>query len=123
MQITRRTVLAGAAAAPALAALSTNQAVAASPARTVSPARTDKSSASLQVGVGISDVTGPVAEVGMMGYSSFDQRAEGLHQRMRARAFIFESGGSRVAYVCVDNCMIFQSVHGRGPAPTGREVR
>ena len=111
MQITRRTVLAGAAAAPALAALSTNQAVAASPARTVSPARTDKSSASLQVGVGISDVTGPVAEVGMMGYSSFDQRAEGLHQRMRARAFIFESGGSRVAYVCVDNCMIFQSVH------------
>ncbi|MFF9561514.1 neutral/alkaline non-lysosomal ceramidase N-terminal domain-containing protein, partial [Streptomyces albus] len=110
MQITRRTVLAGAAAAPALAALSTNQAVAASPARTVSPARTDKSS-SLQVGVGISDVTGPVAEVGMMGYSSFDQRAEGLHQRMRARAFIFESGGSRVVYVCVDNCMIFQSVH------------
>ena len=56
-------------------------------------------------------MTGPVAEVGMMGYSSFDQRAEGLHQRMRARAFIFESGGSRVAYVCVDNCMIFQSVH------------
>ncbi|MFD6514721.1 neutral/alkaline ceramidase [Rhodococcus sp. NPDC060176] len=111
MQITRRTVLAGAAAAPALAALSTNQAVAASPARSVSPARTDKSSASLQVGVGISDVTGPVAEVGMMGYSSFDQRAEGLHQRMRARAFIFESGASRVVYVCVDNCMIFQSVH------------
>nr|WP_252858501.1 hypothetical protein [Rhodococcus erythropolis] len=51
MQITRRTVLAGAAAAPALAALSTNQAVAASPARTVSPARTDKSS-SLQVASG-----------------------------------------------------------------------
>ncbi len=59
----------------------------------------------------------------MMGYSSFDQRAEGLHQRMRARAFIFESGGSRVAYVCVDNCMIFQSVHDEVLRRLAGEVR
>ncbi|MDI9916500.1 neutral/alkaline ceramidase [Rhodococcus sp. IEGM 1379] len=101
MNITRRTVLAGAAVAPALAVLGSTHA----------HAEPSAPSGSMQVGVGISDVTGPVAEVGMMGYSSFEQRAEGLHQRMRARAFAFGDGNARVMYVCVDNCMIFQSVH------------
>ncbi|AII06485.1 neutral/alkaline ceramidase [Rhodococcus opacus] len=103
MQIRRRSVLAGAALTPALAALGSGTA-AADPG-------TDGSDEFL-VGVGISDATGPVADVGMMGYSSFEQRAEGLHQRTRARAFVFaEPGRQRVVYVCVDVCMIFQSVH------------
>ncbi|MFD4367393.1 neutral/alkaline ceramidase [Rhodococcus sp. NPDC058521] len=109
-RINRRSMLAGVAAAPALAAVA-GRAAQADPARAVSPKRNDPAGSSLHVGVGISDVTGPVAEVGMMGYSSFEQRTEGLHQRMRARAYVFAEGGSRVVYVVVDNCMIFQSVH------------
>ena len=97
----RRSVLVGAALTPAVATLGSGRAAA------------DPGAGEFLVGVGISDATGPVAEVGMMGYSSFEQRAEGLHQRTRARAFVFaESGGTqRVVYVCADVCMIFQSVH------------
>ncbi|MEU0374176.1 neutral/alkaline ceramidase [Streptomyces sp. NPDC006283] len=64
------------------------------------------------VGRGISDVTGEAAEVGMMGYSSFDQKASGIHQRQRSRAFVVadRTSGSRVAYVNADLGMIFQSV-------------
>ena len=105
MKISRRSVLAGAAAVPALAALSAGSAQAA-------PLRTAPSGTGLRVGVGIADVTGPVAENGMMGYSSFDQVAEGLHQRTRARAYVFaDAADTRVVYVCVDTCMVFQSVH------------
>ncbi|MGW4477438.1 neutral/alkaline ceramidase [Rhodococcus triatomae] len=105
MKISRRSVLAGAAAAPALAALSAGSAQA-------GPLRTAPSGTGFRVGVGIADVTGPVAENGMMGYSSFDQVAEGLHQRTRARAYVFaDAADSRVVYVCVDTCMVFQSVH------------
>ncbi|QIP87961.1 neutral/alkaline ceramidase [Streptomyces sp. Tu 2975] len=64
------------------------------------------------VGRGISDVTGEAAEVGMMGYSSFEQKASGIHQRQRSRAFIVAdlTGGKRVVYVNADLAMIFQSV-------------
>jgi neutral ceramidase len=41
------------------------------------------------VGTGISDITGPIAEVVMMGYAESDQKAAGLHTRLYARAFIF----------------------------------
>ncbi|EFA82919.1 Acetylornitine deacetylase [Heterostelium album PN500] len=64
-----------------------------------------------QVGVGIYDVTGPAAETGMMGYAVPQQVTEGLHFRLRARAFAFmDSNGSRAVYVSVDACMIFQAV-------------
>lgn len=64
------------------------------------------------VGRGISDVTGEAAEVGMMGYSSFDQKATGIHQRQRSRAFVVadQDSGNRVVYVNADLAMIFQSV-------------
>ncbi|MGP3923668.1 neutral/alkaline ceramidase [Streptomyces sp. 8N616] len=67
------------------------------------------------VGRGISDVTGEAAEVGMMGYSSFDQKATGIHQRQRSRAFIVadRESGNRVVYVNADLGMIFQSVQQR----------
>lgn len=69
------------------------------------------------VGRGIADATGEVAEVGLMGYGRTDQQAEGLHTRLRARAFVIADrtpdggAGERVALVVVDSPMIFSSVH------------
>ena len=40
------------------------------------------------VGIGKADVTGPVVEIGMMGYASLDQKGTGLRQRLFSRAFI-----------------------------------
>jgi neutral ceramidase len=64
------------------------------------------------VGRGISDVTGPAAENGMMGYSSFDQKTTGIHQRQRSRAYVVvdRATGKRVAYVNADLAMIFRAV-------------
>ena len=63
------------------------------------------------VGRGISDVTGPAAENGMMGYSKFGQSTTGIHQRLRSRAYVVvdQGSGSRVAYVNADLGMIFQA--------------
>lgn len=65
------------------------------------------------VGRGIADATGEVAEVGMMGYGRQDQQAEGLHNRLRSRAFVIADRGTgeRVLLVVVDSPMIFESVH------------
>ncbi|MFI9813328.1 neutral/alkaline ceramidase [Saccharothrix variisporea] len=64
------------------------------------------------VGRGISDVTGPAAENGMMGYSKFDQKTTGIHQRQRSRAYVVvdRSTAKRVAYVNADLAMIFRAV-------------
>ena len=64
------------------------------------------------VGTGISDITGEAAEVGMMGYASLDQKTSGIHQRQRARAFVFvdQASGKRVAIVNTDLQGVFQSV-------------
>ncbi|CAL9475132.1 Neutral ceramidase [Actinosynnema sp. ALI-1.44] len=64
------------------------------------------------VGRGISDVTGPAAENGMMGYSKFDQKTTGIHQRQRSRAFVVvdRSSTKRVVYVNADLAMIFRAV-------------
>ncbi|MGW8377467.1 neutral/alkaline ceramidase [Streptomyces sp. ODS28] len=65
------------------------------------------------VGRGVADATGEVAEVGMMGYGRVDQQAEGLHIRLRARAFVVaerERPDDRIALVVVDSPMIFESV-------------
>uniref|UniRef100_H2ZAL1 Neutral ceramidase n=1 Tax=Ciona savignyi TaxID=51511 RepID=H2ZAL1_CIOSA len=42
------------------------------------------------IGVGRYDVTGPVAQVNMMGYANPSQTAAGLHQRLYSRAFILK---------------------------------
>jgi neutral ceramidase len=66
---------------------------------------------SILVGTGISDITGPVAEVGMMGYGKFDQPSMGLHTRLYARAFIFAvPNGKRVVFVSAELGMMFSSV-------------
>jgi neutral ceramidase len=64
------------------------------------------------VGTGISDITGEAAEVGMMGYGALDQKTTGIHQRQRARAFVFadRASGKRVAIVNADTQSVMQSV-------------
>lgn len=58
-----------------------------------------------QVGVGIYDMTGPSVEVNFMGYAVPAQRGSGIHQRLRARSFIFADDNKRVVYVSVDGGM------------------
>ncbi|MFC7011430.1 neutral/alkaline ceramidase [Streptomyces viridiviolaceus] len=56
------------------------------------------------VGRGIADITGAAAESGMMGYSKFDQQTSGIHQRLRARAFVIvdPASGNRIAWCNAD---------------------
>lgn len=63
------------------------------------------------VGLGSYDITGPAADVNMMGYANSDQTASGIHFRLRARSFIVsEPQGSRVVFVNLDACMGSQLV-------------
>jgi len=64
------------------------------------------------VGVGIADVTGPAAEVVMMGYAEQDQRVTGIHMRLHARAFIFVEPDTdkRLAFVAVDTWAATESL-------------
>jgi neutral ceramidase len=59
----------------------------------------------LKVGVGMYDMTGPSVEINFMGYAVPGQRGQGIHQRLRARAFAFDDGNKRVAFVSVDGGM------------------
>ncbi len=56
------------------------------------------------IGTGIYDVTGPAAELGMMGMASIDQKTEGIHSRLFARAFIVcdQTSNKRVVIVSAD---------------------
>ncbi|MGH3310761.1 MAG: neutral/alkaline ceramidase, partial [Streptomyces sp.] len=80
------------------------------PGRSAQPAA---DAGTYRVGRGIADVTGEVAEVGMMGYGRADQQAQGLHTRLRARAFVVADPVTDdcVLLVVVDTAMIFESVH------------
>ncbi|GAA0144164.1 hypothetical protein LIER_04680 [Lithospermum erythrorhizon] len=63
------------------------------------------------IGLGSYDITGPAADVNMMGYANMDQTASGVHFRLRARTFIVaEPQGNRVAFVNLDACMASQLV-------------
>lgn len=65
-----------------------------------------------EVGVGIADITGPAAEVDMMGYANPSQISEGIHLRQFSRAFIVVDPDTqtRVVYVNIDACMLSQVV-------------
>ncbi|AFM10936.1 neutral/alkaline ceramidase [Turneriella parva] len=63
-----------------------------------------------EVGCGIYDVTGPAAEVGMMGFAEVAQTTQGIYMRLWSRAFIIGDGQRRIVYVCADLCMIYQAV-------------
>ncbi|KAJ7555860.1 hypothetical protein O6H91_05G057600 [Diphasiastrum complanatum] len=68
------------------------------------------------IGVGSYDITGPAADVNMMGYAMSGQNAAGIHFRLRSRAFIIaeaattSSEAKRIAYVNLDACMGSQAV-------------
>ncbi|KAJ4978338.1 hypothetical protein NE237_009118 [Protea cynaroides] len=69
------------------------------------------SSSSYLIGLGSYDITGPAADVNMMGYANTDQLASGVHLRLRARAFIVaEPQGNRMVFVNLDACMASQIV-------------
>ncbi|OQU87188.1 hypothetical protein SORBI_3003G226300 [Sorghum bicolor] len=83
----------------------------ASPA--VSAAAAAASPSPYLVGVGSYDITGPAADVNMMGYANAEQVASGIHFRLKARAFIVaEPGGNgkRAVFVNLDACMASQLV-------------
>lgn len=69
-------------------------------------------SANFLIGAARSDITGPAAEVGMMGYAQVAQKTEGIHLRLYSRAFVIASpcNGRRVAFVSADLGMVFQAV-------------
>ena len=56
------------------------------------------------IGTGIYDVTGPAAELGMMGMASIDQKTEGIQSRLFARAFIVcdQTSNKRVVILSAD---------------------
>ncbi|OIW02928.1 hypothetical protein TanjilG_29704 [Lupinus angustifolius] len=63
------------------------------------------------IGLGSYDITGPAADVNMMGYANTEQVASGVHLRLRSRAFIVaEPHGNRVVFVNLDACMASQLV-------------
>ncbi|KZV50574.1 Neutral/alkaline non-lysosomal ceramidase isoform 1 [Dorcoceras hygrometricum] len=63
------------------------------------------------IGLGSYDITGPAADVNMMGYANIEQTASGVHFRLRARAFIVaQPQGNRVAFVNLDAGMASQLV-------------
>uniref|UniRef100_A0A7N0U3X2 Neutral ceramidase n=1 Tax=Kalanchoe fedtschenkoi TaxID=63787 RepID=A0A7N0U3X2_KALFE len=63
------------------------------------------------IGLGSYDITGPAADVNMMGYANTEQIASGVHFRLRARSFIVaEPQGNRVVFVNLDACMGSQLV-------------
>lgn len=77
------------------------------------PTAADCDPAGYRVGAGIYDITGPVVELRMMGYAMLHQMTRGLRNRLRARAFVIESGceDRRVAMVTADLGLLTQAVH------------
>jgi neutral ceramidase len=74
-------------------------------ALTAPPRRNTKPKTAYEIGVGISDITGPAAQIVFMGYAVSQQQGQGIHFRQRARAFVISDGAKRVAYVSGDFCM------------------
>lgn len=70
-----------------------------------------ESTSNYQIGLGSYDITGPAADVNMMGYANMEQITSGVHFRLRARAFVVaEPQGKRVLFVNLDACMASQLV-------------
>ncbi|MEY9859477.1 neutral ceramidase [Catenulispora sp. GAS73] len=61
-------------------------------------------------GRGIADITGEIAECGLLGYGLPEQQAAGLHTRLRARAFALADGERRMLLVVCDLPLVFSSV-------------
>ncbi|KAJ3221417.1 hypothetical protein HK099_003539 [Clydaea vesicula] len=69
-------------------------------------------STAFRVGVGKSDITGPIGEINMMGYAMLDNTANGVHLRLQSRAFILASPlnpNQRIVYVSTDTGQVSHS--------------
>jgi neutral ceramidase len=58
-----------------------------------------------RIGTGISDITGPITQVMMMGYAKQGQTGQGILQRLKARSFIIEDSmftNNRIVFVNTD---------------------
>lgn len=68
--------------------------------------------AEFNIGAGVYDITGPIAEQRMMGYAMLDQQASGMYSRLWARAFVIESpcNNKRIVFVNADLGQLFQAV-------------
>lgn len=62
------------------------------------------------IGVGSYDMTGPAADVNMMGYANLEQNTAGIHFRLRARTFVVAESlqGNRFVFVNLDAGMASQ---------------
>ncbi|KAK6617944.1 hypothetical protein RUM44_002386 [Polyplax serrata] len=63
-----------------------------------------------RVGVGRTDVTGPIAEITLMGYGKFEQKGSGLHTRQYARTYIIQDDTNSLVFVNVDVGMMADGV-------------
>ncbi|WP_046317987.1 neutral/alkaline ceramidase [Mycobacterium sp. UM_Kg1] len=66
-----------------------------------------------QVGRGIADITGEPAECGMLGYGVASQQTDGIHNRLRARAFVIAdaAAGTRLLLVVCEIPLLLESLH------------
>jgi len=69
-------------------------------------------SAAYRVGAAQDDITGPMAELGMLGYADLGQVGEGLHMRLRSRALVVSDGCGQetIAMVIIDQALMFHGV-------------
>lgn len=74
--------------------------------------KTTISASNYLVGLGSYDITGPAADVNMMGYANMEQIASGIHFRLRARTFIVSQPQEEksLVFVNLDACMASQLV-------------
>lgn len=65
------------------------------------------------MGRGIADITGEPAECGMLGYGVAAQQTSGLHNRLRARAFVIADTGTdaRVLLVVCELPLLLEGIH------------
>eukprot|EP00644_Phytophthora_capsici_P000479 jgi/Phyca11/540389/estExt2_Genewise1Plus.C_PHYCAscaffold_40889 len=65
------------------------------------------------IGIGKSDITGPAAEVVMMGFANSSETTAGILNRLYARAFLIEdpATNSRIVFVHCDLMSVMQLVH------------
>jgi neutral ceramidase len=58
------------------------------------------------IGAGSADITGPASGLGMLGYAYKKQKTAGIHQRLRARAFVIEKDQKLATVVTIDTCFV-----------------
>lgn len=61
-------------------------------------------------GTGMSDITGPVYGVGMMGYADPLQFTHGIHTRLFSRAFLISNHREEIVYVVAEVCFVDQGI-------------